>query len=191
MRWLAFVLAALAAGVAVLLWATRDAPLLSPFFRIDGLGLFFVFVAIVGATRDVLVHGRHWRTIMVFLAVSAFTLTARATPLIALGYIVLAAGAIPHSSMPVFAKPFDLKALGRVPGALIRAAPLPLAAACVAVGYGILALRGVINYDDRLAGAALDSLVFWFVLLGATLALGRPRRVQSSEFRVQFKFLPV
>lgn len=185
LRWLAFVLAALAAGVAALLWATRDAPLLSSFFRIDGLGLFFVFVAIVGALRDVLVHERRWRTTALFLAVSALTLTARATPLIALGYIALALGSLPHGSRLRFPAAFSARTLGSMLGAFVAAAPLPLAAACVATGYGSLALRGVVNYDDRLAGAALDSMVFWFVLLGAALALVALRRPQNSKFKVQ------
>ena len=187
LRWLAFVLAALAAGVAALLWATRDAPLLSSFFRIDGLGLFFVFLAIIGALRDVLVHSRRWRTTALFLAVSALTLTARATPLIALGYIALAVGSLPYGSRLRFPPALSAKTLGSTLGAFVAAAPLPLAAACVATGYGILALRGVSTYDDRLAGAALDSFVFWFVLLGATFALVA-FKVQSSKFKVHSHF---
>jgi hypothetical protein len=45
-----------------------------------------------------------------------------------------------------------------------------LAAACLLLGYGALALRGGMRYDGRTAGLALDSFAFWFVLLAAAIA---------------------
>jgi hypothetical protein len=45
-----------------------------------------------------------------------------------------------------------------------------LAAICLLLGYATLALRGAARYDERTAGAALDSFGFWFVLLAALIA---------------------
>ena len=52
----------------------------------------------------------------------------------------------------------------------VLAAPSLLAAGCLLLGCGALALRGAARYDDRTAGAALDSFAFWFVLLAALIA---------------------
>jgi hypothetical protein len=57
-------------------------------------------------------------------------------------------------------------------GALAAAAPSLLAAACLSIGYGALALRGASGYDAPAASFAIDSLAFWFVLLAALLGIG-------------------
>ncbi len=62
-----------------------------------------------------------------------------------------------------------LHSLGKALRYVVTAAPGLLAATCLLIGYGTLALRGALRYDDRLAGVALDSFVFWFVLLAAVL----------------------
>jgi hypothetical protein len=51
----------------------------------------------------------------------------------------------------------------------VLAAPSLLAGVCLLIGYGALALRGAARYDDRAAGALMDSFVFWFVLLAAMI----------------------
>ena len=53
----------------------------------------------------------------------------------------------------------------------LAAAPNLVAAGALLVGYGALAARGALRYDARTAGAALDSFVFWFVLLAAVIPI--------------------
>jgi hypothetical protein len=63
-----------------------------------------------------------------------------------------------------------LRSFGRVVRHGLLAAPGVVAAGALLVGYGALALRGVLRYDERTAGGALDGFVFWFVLLAACIA---------------------
>ena len=58
-----------------------------------------------------------------------------------------------------------------------------LAAACLLVGYGALALHGSLRYDERTSGAALDGFVFWFVLLAAVVASSNLAGLPPSDWR--------
>src|SRR6185369_7533199 len=53
------------------------------------------------------------------------------------------------------------------------------------LGYGSLALRGALFYTDPTAGAALDSFVFWFVLLAAVIPLIPFRSPDTRSTSVQ------
>src|SRR5262249_55668034 len=54
---------------------------------------------------------------------------------------------------------------------VLPGAPGLLATGCLLAGYGALVVRGALRYDDRGAGAALDSFAFWFVLLAALVPI--------------------
>jgi hypothetical protein len=169
------VLAALA-----LLWLARDSPLQpAPLIRFDALSAFFTFallggVALALAARPVRADWRPGRLILLpAIFIVAFSTTL--TPVI-IGSYALAALLAPVPSLePRSASPnslrLRLRALGRALRWALTAAPLPIAAASLAIGYGALALRGALAYDGRAAGGALDSLVFWFVLLAAVIPL--------------------
>jgi hypothetical protein len=70
----------------------------------------------------------------------------------------------------------------------LRVAPNLVAAGALLVGYGALAARGGLLYDARTAGAALDSFVFWFVLLAAAAPisiLAKSSQAKNREPRTE------
>ncbi len=166
-------------GALALLWISRREPLsLPPLAYFDALGAFFVFatwcgIAFRAALRVPAEPG--WRLWLTALALTVAFVTSL-TPLIIAVYALLA---LMH--MPPVRR-------GKLLAAL-RSAVVPLlAAAALAAGYGALALRGAVRFDAPLAGAALDSLVFWFVLLAAAIPLlpfaASPGDRQSPPARV-------
>ncbi|MCS6839592.1 MAG: hypothetical protein NZ699_09320 [Roseiflexus sp.] len=149
-------------GALALLWITRRAPLtLPPLAYFDALGAFFVFAVWCGTALSSALRApaeRGWRFWLTALALTVAFVTSL-TPLVVAAYVLLALMHLP------------LARRGELLAAL-RSAVIPLlAAAALAAGYGALALRGVVRFDAPLAGAALDSLVFWFVLLAAAIPL--------------------
>ncbi|MDW8213770.1 MAG: hypothetical protein RMJ55_09445 [Roseiflexaceae bacterium] len=149
-------------GALALLWITRRSPLsLPPLAYFDALGAFFVFAAWCGAALSSALRApaeQGWRFWLTTLALTVAFVTSL-TPLVVAVYVLLALMHLP------------LVRRGELLAAL-RSAIVPLlAAAALAAGYGALALRGAVRFDTPLAGAALDSLVFWFVLLAAAIPL--------------------
>jgi hypothetical protein len=187
-------------GALGLTWLARETPLyLLPFVRVDGLSGFFLLVTLFGVTLAawgtpgaVTFTPRPVVVLCAFLA--AYSLTW--TPGIGLALAALALARWPpglalrsHAAAPINAniqkpddgtgkrllKPGQLHAwfarIGRAGRHVLLTAPLLLAAVCMGLGYGTLALRGVWFYDQPTAGLALDSLTFWFVLLAAVIPL--------------------
>jgi hypothetical protein len=163
-----------------LLWVVRHTPLsIAPAIAIDALGAFFALATFGGLTLATAARApgtlhTPWRTYVAALALAAGYLTDL-TPVIAAAYLPLAL--------------LDLAGLSRRGRHPLRSALGPLALLSLAVGYGALATRGALRYDDRAAGAALDSFVFWFVLLAAAIPLlplgpeTRDRRPETGDPR--------
>lgn len=149
-------------GALALLWMTRREPLtLPPLVYLDALGAFFVFATWGGLALWSALHTpaeQGWRFWLTALLLTVAFVTSL-TPVIIAVYVLLAL--IPV--LPVRRSEL-LVALG---GAIV---PL-LAAAALAIGYGVLALRGAGHVNAPLAGAALDSFAFWCVLLSAAIPL--------------------
>lgn len=148
-------------GALALLWITRRDPLALPLAYLDALGAFFVFAVWCGMALWLALRTpeeQAWRVWLAALALTVVFLTSL-TPLIIVVYVLMA---LMHM-LPA--------QRGELPGALRSAAAPLLAAAALAAGYGALALRGAVRFDTPLAGAALDSLAFWFVLLAAAIPL--------------------
>ncbi|MEN9935613.1 MAG: hypothetical protein RLZZ387_2192 [Chloroflexota bacterium] len=148
-------------GALALLWAVREAPIAAPpLLAADALGAFFALAVFGGLTLTAITlpEGERlgWRPLAAAMTLAAAFLTAL-TPVVIVCYAALALLTVPRVPGRCLPAPRDLLA--------------PLGAALLAVGYGILALRGAVRYDERAAGAALDSLVFWFVLLAAIAPL--------------------
>jgi hypothetical protein len=150
----------LLAGMLALAWSVRAAPwAMLPLLLVDALAVFFglaiVFaLALLAASAPQGSHRPSWRVVAATL-VALFGFLTPLLPLMAAAFVALAVlVTVPRSRPPRLAD-----------------APPLLAAALLAVGYGALLLRGVLSYDDRAAGAALDGFVFWFVLLAAATPL--------------------
>lgn len=165
-------------GALALLWLTRRQPqALPPIFYFDAPGAFFTLLAWGGSALSLLarapVQQPAWRMPAAALVLTCAFVTAL-TPLVIAAYLAMAlliAGDIGH---------------WRTRAAMRRVAPLVLAAAALALGYGALALRGALRIDAPQAGVALDSFVFWFVLLAVSTPLlppvaTRPAGVAESQ----------
>ncbi len=152
-------------GALALLWITRREPLtLPPLAYLDALGAFFVFAVWAGAALWSTLRApaeQGWRFWLTALLLTATFVTSW-TPLIIVVFVSIAL--IHVSPAP----------RGELTVALRRAIVPLLAAAALAIGYGTLAWRGAQNFDAPLAGATLDSFVFWFVLLAAAIPLLPP-----------------
>ncbi len=150
-------------GALVLLWLTRRQTLaMPPVFYFDAPGAFFALLAWGGSALLLLVRKPvqqpAWRMLGAALFLTCAFVTAL-TPLVIVAYLAM-----------------TLLMTGttgrwRTRAALRRVTPLILAVAALALGYGALALRGALRIDAPQAGAALDSFVFWFVLLATSTPL--------------------
>lgn len=167
--WRLAVALATALGALALLANTRAEPLdAGALGRVDALSAFFIFAtlggaALAGARRPTTL--RSWR----LPALLATLVAAYGTP-----STLAIAGSYALAALLMLI-PSNWRAPGRSARVsariLARAAPAALAPICVLLGYGVLALRGVSRYDDPGTVAALDSFVFWFVLLAPTIVL--------------------
>jgi hypothetical protein len=175
--WPIICAAGAALGCAALLWRVRDTPLeLVASVRIDAVSAFFGVVTLSGlALLLALTQSspspfvrRAVGATAILLAIYSTTLT----PAIAGGYLLFALVArAPRLPGTLHLSRFSRAALLDMPRRIVATAPWPLAAACVLLGYGALAFRGALFYTDPTSGAALDSFVFWFVLLAAVIPL--------------------
>jgi hypothetical protein len=198
-RWALALTIGAAGGALALLWRVRAGPLvLGAVARIDALSAFFILATLAGIAlrgwRPGTTGGGRHDLSAAMLLILAFTTTF--TFSIALCFVLGAmldlwqrregARGLPAASVPEepgaprenrqSSKAGTLVrfgALSRPPGAflraLTRAAAGPLAAAMLVLGYGLLVGRGALQYDQPAAGAALDSWVFWLVLLAAAI----------------------
>ncbi|MDQ2995991.1 MAG: hypothetical protein M3R61_02880 [Chloroflexota bacterium] len=177
--WPALLSSGLALGALALLWRVRDMPLaLGAFARFDALSAFFLFVlfggsALVLAARPKTFSPQGLRPAAAVGALAlAFSTTS--TLVIACAYLALALLTLDWQALALPAEDRQPTPANSVRRALRRAVPVApnlLAAACLLLGCGALALRGAARYDDRTAGAALDSFAFWFMLLAALIPL--------------------
>ncbi|GAB4197820.1 MAG: hypothetical protein OHK0022_16440 [Roseiflexaceae bacterium] len=164
LRWLPLL------GGLALAWQVRDTPWTPlAFVRVDGLSAFFLLLALLALALEPAPLRRPGPALALLLP--AFCLTALLP--IALVYLGLAL-LEPGIRQLIAARQGATTRLGELRLAGTRTleafAPL-LAAACLLLGYGALALQGVASYDQRSAGVALGSLPFWFVLLAALIPL--------------------
>jgi hypothetical protein len=173
-RWRLLLAIGAAAGALAQLWYVRDAPWQpAPLIRIDGLSGFFAFATLGGLALSSRVANCSWRAIACAIALAA-SYSTTLTPAIAGACLLVGLLSAQLSSRPAPLSSGRPRLVARIGGGLRRAAiaaPGLIAAACLLVGYGALALRGALRYDDRAAGAPLDGFVFWFVLLAATVSL--------------------
>ena len=177
--WPALLAGGLALGALGLLWRVRDTPLaLGAAVRFDALSAFFLFTLFGGSALALVARPNTFspRWLRPAAAVGALALAFSTTPtlVIACGYLALALLTLDWQALTLPAEDRQLTPANRVMRALQRAvlaAPNLLAAVCLLLGCGALALRGAARYDDRTAGAALESFAFWFVLLAAVIPL--------------------
>jgi hypothetical protein len=176
--WPALPAGGLALGALALLWRVRDTPLtLGVFARFDALSAFFLFALFGGITLALAARptslSPRWLRPMAAAGALALAYTTTLMLLIACAYLLLA---LLTFDWPTLAPPEQDRPTSPVRRAIrvlrraVLAAPSLLASSCLLLGYAALALRGAARYDDRTAGAALDSFAFWFVLLAASIA---------------------
>jgi hypothetical protein len=167
----------LALGALALLWRVRDTPLaLGAFVRFDALSAFFLFALFGGSALALAARptsfSPRWLGPVAAAGALALAYSTTLTLVIACAYLALALLTLDWQALAAEdrqAAPANrvLRVLRRV----VQVAPNLLAATCLLLGCGALALRGAARYDDRVAGAALDSFAFWFVLLAAVIPL--------------------
>jgi hypothetical protein len=189
----ALLASALALGALALLWRVREAPLaLGPSIRIDALSAFFLFALFGGSALALVAQPAKAASggLRPILAAAALALaySTTLTPAIECAYLFLALLSLDRQSLATSSESARPARFERAVLALRRitlAAPGLLAAACLVLGYGTLALRGAIRYDDRTAGLALDSFAFWFVLLAAIIPLLPLAGTENQEPRTE------
>jgi len=160
-----------------LLWRVRDMPLEpAAYLRIDAVSAFFGVVTLSElALTLALTPSSPSPAVRRAAAASAILLViynTTLTPAIAGGYLLFALVArAPRLRGGSQSSRLSRAALMNLSRRIVATAPWPIAAACLLLGYGALAFRGALLYTDPTAGAALDSFVFWFVLLATAIPL--------------------
>jgi hypothetical protein len=178
-NWPTLLAAGLVLSALALLWRVRDTPLaLDAFVRFDALSAFLLFALFGGSTLALVARPNTFslQGLRAAAALGALGLafSTTLTLVIVCAYLALALVTLDWQALAPPAEDRHLasaKRVGRMLRRAVRVAPTLLAAACLLLGYGALALRDAARYDDRTAGAALDSFAFWFVLLAALIPL--------------------
>lgn len=171
-----------AAGACGALWLAHDVPFQpARALQVDALGAFFFCASLLASVLWFFSSAnwpgfRFW--LLLLLAAAAYSLTF--IPGILLVYVLLAVVSLPGDDVEL--APGWRAGLAR--GAVV--ALWAVAAVCLALGYGAIALRGSLFYDDRVAGALVDGFVFWFVLLAAVVPLSRVGSTRSTSLLVWF-----
>ena len=183
--WPQICTAGAALGAVGVLWRVRDAPLeLGANMRVDALSAFFSLVTLGGLALALALAPapRPWLARYVIAAVVlVLVYNATLTLAIAAGYLLVAL--VVRGPQPTVASRwagFSRAALATLARRAVTAAPWLLAALCLLIGYGTLLLRGALHYTDVAAGAGLDSFVFWFVLLAATIPVAPLRAPEDN-----------
>ncbi|HEU5102026.1 MAG TPA: hypothetical protein VFU22_23550 [Roseiflexaceae bacterium] len=192
-HWPALLAAVPALGALALLWRVRDTPLaLGWSIRIDALSSLFLLALFGGCALALAAQPAQplsgWLRPIVVSAALALAFSTTLTPAIAGAYVVLALLTLNRHSLAMQPDRPLRTQLDRAVWGLRRialAAPGLLAAACLLLGYGALALHGAARYDDRAAGLALDSFAFWFVLLAAVIACSPIFQPTNDERRTK------
>jgi hypothetical protein len=196
--WPALLAGGLALGALALLWRVHDTPLaLGAFARFDALSAFFLFALLGGSALALAARpasfSPHWLRPAAAAGALAIAYSTTLTLVIGCAYLAVALLTLdwPNQAVtedrPATPAYRALRALRQA----ITLVPSLLAASCLLLGYGALALRGAARYDDRTAGAALGSFAFWFVLLAVSVvcaplfhvATGGPRTTAHGLFR--------
>jgi hypothetical protein len=202
-NWRALLATIAALGGLALLWAVRAAPLQpAPFVRVDALSAFFSFALLGSIALAALAWtgALGWRAPAgVALLLIAWNTTL--TPVTIGMYLLLALLEVRRPTTDDRRTTTDerrpttneesssggnrwtIRRIGLAIRRGLRVAPNLVAAGVLLVGYGALAARGGLLYDARTAGAALDSFVFWFVLLAAVVPI--------LDFRFQISDLTI
>jgi hypothetical protein len=214
-QWRALLAIVTALGALALLWAVRGAPIQpAPFVRIDALSAFFGFALLGGIALAALAWPdrpalglRTPATVALLLIAWSTTLT----PVIVSAYLLLALlgrrpttddrpttndqrqGKNEHRNRSSDqstnnGKRWTVQGVWRTTRRGLWVAPSLVAAGALTVGYGALVARGVLQYDARTAGAALDSFVFWFALLAAAIPISilvQPKQTKNREPRTE------
>jgi hypothetical protein len=155
-----------------MLWWARRGPRVLPLLLVDAPGALIATIMCIGLA-------------LAYAVQPVEQLRAR---LRVLGLALLACSAA-LTALP-FGMACLLVAAGGLAGALrwrrpLVSLPLVIAALAAVVGGLALGLRGAARYDDPAAGAALDSLVFFFSLLAGTIAclpLAEPEAASEDAF---------
>jgi hypothetical protein len=179
-------------AAAALLWRVRDVPLdLAAGIRIDALSAFFALLVLADLALALALYrpdrSRGHSAMLVLLLASLCTTL---TPLLAGGYLLAALLVLVPGGQPARERPRAWRRQAEWLAAHTDRVLWPIAGASLLLAYGTLALRGAMRYSDPTAGAALDSFVFWFVLLAAVTPLfpfGRARRGDeaAASFRTR------
>src|SRR4028119_934458 len=88
----------LAWGTALLLWATREQPLLFGILRLDALSLFFLLAVLLALLCETLAGSSMNNRTLVIPALAVLALSTRLTPVIALAYVLLAIVGSAHTT---------------------------------------------------------------------------------------------
>ena len=188
-HWPALLAGGLALGALALLWRVRDTPLaLGAFVRFDALSAFFLLALFGGSALELAARptrfSPRWLRPATAAGALALAYSTTLTLAIACAYLALALLTLDWQALALPAADRQATPATRVMRALRRAVPVApslLSAGCLLLGCGALALRGAARYDDRTAGAALDSFAFWFVLLAAVIPLIPLSRAENQE----------
>ena len=186
--WPALLAGGLALGALTLLWRVRDTPLaLGAFVRFDALSAFFLFALFGGVTLALVARptsfSPRWLCPAAAAGALALAYSTTLTLAVACAYLALALLTLDWQALAMHEEDRPTTPANRAMHALRRAAPSLLAAVCLLLGCGALARRGAAHYDDRSAGAALDSFAFWFVLLAASIACSPLFQATKDEGR--------
>jgi len=174
--WRLICAAGAALGSVAVLWRVRDTPLeFGAYGRVDAVSAVFAVITLIGLALALALAQPQPPFLRRAVGASALLLliySTTLTPAIACGYVLFAL--IAHTPaqpaaprLPSFSRAALLAASRHV----VAGAPWPLAAVCLLLGYGALAFHGALFYTDPGAGAALDSFVFWFVLLATMIPI--------------------
>ncbi|MEM8531261.1 MAG: hypothetical protein AAGF95_10490 [Chloroflexota bacterium] len=184
--WFVILQSLLVLVVLVLLWSVGDDPWQPvAWLRLDALSAFFMLVTGVGVALAITKQNiatlrlyRIWLPLICLLSGYITTLL----PVMVGAYVLLALFTLANDKLSVQLKPLSFQLVATLLSQMLRRVPMVLAAVFLCVGYGLLMVRGPLQYDDRFAGAAMDSLIFWFVLLAAVVPQSRLVSPQSDGY---------
>ena len=185
-HWFVILQSAIVFVSLVLLWVVSDTPWQPvAWLRIDALSAFFMLVTGVGVALAITKHRiTLLRSYRVWLPLICLVLGYATTFLPALvgAYVLLALFTVANHPLPVQSNPPSFRSVITLFSQMLLRVPMVLAVVFLCLGYGLLMVRGPLQYDDRFAGAAMDSLVFWFVLLAAVVPQSRLVSTRSDGY---------
>ena len=183
-HWFVILQSTMILVLLVLLWSVSDAPWQPvSWLRLDALNVFFMMVTGVGVAlattkqNVVILRSYHiWLPIVCLILIYSTTFL----PAIVGAYVVLALFTLANNKPSLRLTPLSFQSVITLFSQMLLRVPMVLASVFLCIGYGLLIARGPLHYDDRFAGAAMDSLIFWFVLLAAVVPYSRLVPPQSG-----------